>query len=118
MAGKRCGVAGERQLQPGQVVASRAGRDSGRLLVVLRVLDDRYVLVADGQVRTAERPKLKNVRHLQPCGPVVESVARKAAAGGRITDAELRRALRDIGPGGQGRAPGEMGEGNGGQGRN
>ncbi len=104
---------GEGQLRPGQVVASRAGRDSGRLLVVLQVLDDRYVLVVDGEQRTVARPKRKNIRHLQPAGAVVESVARKAAEGGRVTDAEVRRALRDMKPGGQGKAPGEMGEGNG-----
>lgn len=106
------------ELQPGQVVRSRAGRDSGRLLIVLKVLDDRYVLVADGDLRKAERPKRKNVRHLQVSGPVVESVARKAAEGRRITDAELRRILESLGPGGHGGAPQEMGEGNGGQGRN
>jgi hypothetical protein len=49
----------------GQLVYSRAGRDSGRPMVVLRVLDDRFVEVTDGSLRPRQRPKRKNVRHLE-----------------------------------------------------
>lgn len=44
---------------PGQLVQPRAGRDSGKYYLVIKVLDDHYVLAADGTVRRLENPKKK-----------------------------------------------------------
>lgn len=63
-------------------------------MVVLGAIDERFVLVADGELRKAQRPKKKNVRHLQPEGGIVEAVARKVQEGRPVTDQELRDALR------------------------
>ncbi|MCR4712169.1 MAG: KOW domain-containing RNA-binding protein [Clostridia bacterium] len=49
----------------GQLVRSKAGRDSGRYYLVLRAETD-FLLVADGRRRPVENPKRKNIRHLQP----------------------------------------------------
>ena len=51
--------------QVGTLVISRQGRDRGRYYVVLRQIDDRFVLVSDGERHPVGRPKRKNVRHLQ-----------------------------------------------------
>lgn len=48
----------------GQVVTSRAGRDAGKTYLVVGLLPDGRVLVADGRVRSVVRPKVKNLRHL------------------------------------------------------
>lgn len=48
----------------GQLVRSRAGRDKGKLFLILDVLDDEYVLVVDGKVRKIDRPKKKKLKHL------------------------------------------------------
>lgn len=66
-------------------------------MVVLKVLDERFVLVADGDLRKAQHPKKKSVRHLRPHGPVSERIARKAEGGKPVTDQELRDALREAG---------------------
>lgn len=47
----------------GQVVKSVAGRDQGRLLVVMADAPNG-VFVIDGKERPLERPKLKNQKHL------------------------------------------------------
>ena len=49
----------------GSVVIAKAGRDKGRAFAVIEVLSDREVLIADGKRRPIERPKRKNVIHLQ-----------------------------------------------------
>jgi ribosomal protein L14E/L6E/L27E len=49
----------------GSVVIAKAGRDKGRAFAVIEVLSDREVLIADGRRRPIERPKRKNVIHLQ-----------------------------------------------------
>lgn len=84
---------GATDLRPGQVVITTAGRDQGRRMVVLKVLDDRYALVADGDLRKVRRPKRKNRQHLQPQNYVDSIVAAKAAEGKPVTDQEIREAL-------------------------
>ena len=49
----------------GRVVIAKAGRDKGRAFVVVEMIDDRTALIADGKTRPLERPKRKNVLHLQ-----------------------------------------------------
>ncbi len=51
-------------LHEGEIVRSRAGRDRGRAFVILKLLDEDYVLLVDGRLRTLERPKKKKRRHL------------------------------------------------------
>ena len=51
-------------LSEGEIVLSRAGLDRGRAFVILKLLDEAYVLLVDGRLRTLERPKKKKRRHL------------------------------------------------------
>jgi ribosomal protein L14E/L6E/L27E len=49
----------------GNVVYSKNGRDKGRMFVVIKIVNDRFVLLADGDLRKVEKPNLKNIKHLQ-----------------------------------------------------
>ena len=71
----------------GSVVIAKAGRDKGRALAVVTILDERTVLTADGKHRPLERPKRKNVRHLQVTGTTVDCIT---------TNRQLRIFLRDF----------------------
>lgn len=51
-------------LEVGRLVTSKMGRDSGKKYVVIGFYDDSHVQVADGFVRTINRPKRKNIKHL------------------------------------------------------
>lgn len=83
----------ESPFQPGEVVVSKAGRDKGRVYFVLAVERNGYVKVADGSMRTARKPKRKNVRHLTACGLVNKQVVARLGRGRLIDDELLRRAL-------------------------
>ncbi len=83
--------------EPGQTVISRAGRDRGKVYVVYRVLDDRYVLVVNGLNRRVERPKKKNVKHLQPYNQLLDAEVRERVRQGKVTNQELRRVLAEMG---------------------
>lgn len=48
----------------GMLAASKAGHDKDSLYVIIRE-DGEYIYVADGCVRTTERPKRKNKKHIQ-----------------------------------------------------
>ena len=60
------------QLSPGRIVLSLAGRDQGRLFVVLQELDDQFVLIADGSLRGVDRPKKKRRKHLRATASVMK----------------------------------------------
>ncbi len=48
----------------GMLATSKAGHDKDSLYVIIRE-DGEYIYVADGRVRTTERPKRKNKKHIQ-----------------------------------------------------
>ena len=54
-------------LERGTVVRSSAGRDKGKLLAIVGSEQER-VLVCDGKERPVERPKSKNIRHVEYVG--------------------------------------------------
>ena len=56
----------------GSVVIAKAGRDKGKAFAVVDVLDSRTVLIADGKSRPLERPKRKNIIHLQATAATVD----------------------------------------------
>lgn len=86
----------ERDLRLGDVVCSLAGRDRGQYYVVVGIIDDRFVQVADGYRRKVASPKKKNVRHLRPQGVAMEELARRLASGGTVSDGEIRAFLRRL----------------------
>ncbi len=76
----------------GRVVTSKAGRDHGDRYVVVATLGTDMVLVADGQRRTMDRPKKKNVKHLT-LGDPVPALAEALARGERPGDEAIRMVL-------------------------
>ena len=80
----------------GQVVISRAGRDTGKKFVVVRVIDNLFVEVSDGDLRRVEKPKKKKIKHLKTTDDKVESLEEKLKSGIRITNVELRKALAGL----------------------
>ena len=66
----------------GKVVVSLVGRDKGKLLAVMRE-ENGLVILCDGKERPIDRPKSKNIRHVE-------------ATQASLTQAELstNRALR------------------------
>lgn len=48
----------------GMLATSKAGHDKDSVYVIIRE-DGEYIYVADGRVRTTERPKRKNKKHIQ-----------------------------------------------------
>ena len=77
---------------PGRVVLSTQGRDEGRYFVVLKVIDDDFVLMADGLTRKIDHPKKKKVKHLRP-KPIVVEVDGAKLPNKHLQDSDLRTAL-------------------------
>ncbi len=75
------------EIKKGSVVIAKAGRDKGKAFAVVEVIDPRTVLIADGKRRPLDRPKRKNVIHLQATSAVTDCVN---------TNRQLRNLLKDI----------------------
>ncbi|MEW6662793.1 MAG: RNA-binding protein [Bacillota bacterium] len=82
-----------REIQPGQLVCSKSGRDKDRCYLVLKVIDQYFVHLVDGDVRKLDRPKRKNIKHLQVLPTTAGELAEKLKAGESITNAEVRQAI-------------------------
>ena len=78
----------------GSVVLSTAGIDKGRFFLVVAIVDDKYVKIADGELRPQEKAKLKKIKHLKFNGDVIEKIAQKILTDKQVFDAEIRSALR------------------------
>lgn len=48
----------------GDIVISKAGHDKSKYAMVVSVVNEQFVLIADGKLRTIEKPKLKKIKHL------------------------------------------------------
>lgn len=83
--------------QIADLVVSVSGRDKNRIFMVVEVLDQSYVLIADGMLRKLEKPKKKKVKHLEKSSFVLnERLLQKIGEGKKITNAELRKSLRAL----------------------
>ncbi|UAL47580.1 KOW domain-containing RNA-binding protein [Sutcliffiella horikoshii] len=80
-------------LQVGQIVSITQGRDAGQYAVIIKILDERFVVLADGDKRKFDRPKKKNIHHLEFFDYVSPEVQNSMKETGRVTNGKLRFAL-------------------------
>ncbi len=83
-------------VQVGRIAVSKAGRDTGRVFVILEVIDTYYVYIVDGDLRKMDRPKKKKLKHLKLTEDVLSSIADKLKEGTKVFDAEIRSAIRSL----------------------
>ena len=79
----------------GDIVLSKAGRDSGKLFVVVAV-EGIYAYICDGDIRKTGTPKKKKIKHIKTTGGFSEYIAAKIAEGTKVTNTELRRAISEF----------------------
>lgn len=85
-------------IEPGRVVLSKAGRDAGRAMVVLSVVGE-YAMLADGCLRTAEKPKRKKMKHLSAKPVCISIIQEKLTKCIPLLNAEIRAELENVGYG-------------------
>ena len=84
-------------MEVGRVVLSKAGRDKGHVFVVMEVLDECQVTIANGCQRKVDNPKKKKIKHLAAKPEILEEIREKIFAKKRIFDSEVRNKLDAIG---------------------
>jgi len=77
----------------GRYVWSKSGRDKDRLFVIIDLYDDQHVLIADGELRPAGKPKKKKLKHLNITNKIAEEINTIVTMKKKLLDADLQRAI-------------------------
>jgi len=84
------------QLMLGQLAKSIAGRDKGRFMIIIDVIDENYVHVVDGDLRRIEKPKKKKIKHLQLLNRKADSIVEKLTKKRKISNDEIKKAIYEL----------------------
>jgi ribosomal protein L14E/L6E/L27E len=80
-------------MECGQVVISKAGRDSGEWFIVYGV-DKDYLLLVNGKSRPLEHPKRKKIKHVQPTNNIDMTIQKLILEKGYIKNADFSNTLK------------------------
>jgi len=77
----------------GSIVISKAGHDKGEVYVILKS-DEKYVYLMNGKNRTFDRPKKKNIKHVQCVNYTDNVMLEKHQGQMKITNEDVKRAIK------------------------
>ncbi len=81
----------------GQVVKATKGRDQDRIFIIVGIIDNEYVLIADGDLRRIEKPKKKKIKHLAKFNVISHDVKDRITNQKKMNNAFIRRELERLG---------------------
>ena len=84
------------QLMLGQLAKSIAGRDKGRFMVIIDIIDENYVYIVDGDLRKVENPKKKKIKHLQLLNKRADLIVEKLTKKRKVTNEDVKKALTEL----------------------
>ncbi|NMD37950.1 MAG: RNA-binding protein [Christensenellaceae bacterium] len=78
----------------GRIVLSTQGRDKGRFFIIVEVVNDNFVLLADGDLRKLEKPKLKKIKHLRATKFIANNFIDKLNNKVLVLNSDLRKEIK------------------------
>ncbi|HLS65821.1 MAG TPA: KOW domain-containing RNA-binding protein [Pseudogracilibacillus sp.] len=84
---------GTSTIQVGQIVRVTQGREKGKLAVIIGKINERFVLLADGDKRKYDSPKKKNINHIERTNFISEEVRKSLLETNRVSNGKLRFAI-------------------------
>src|SRR5690625_7928697 len=80
----------------GQLVKITQGRESGQFAVIIKIVDNKFVLLADGDKRKYDRPKKKNIYNVKLLNKNSPEVRESLLETNRVSNGNLRYAVGKI----------------------
>ena len=80
----------------GRVVLAKTGRDAGKFFVIVGIIDNNYVYIANGKNRKIEKPKLKKLKHLNFTNVSAEEVISSLLRKEPITNANINKIIKSV----------------------
>lgn len=77
----------------GMLASSKAGHDKGDIYVIMKE-ETEYVYLVDGRLRTFEKPKKKNKKHIQIIKTTIETSLLEKIRNGQADDSEIRKVIK------------------------
>lgn len=81
------------EFEKGMFARSLAGHDKNKLYVIISV-ENEYVYLVDGKLKTLERPKKKKRKHIQIDYQISEIIQPKIKSGTQLRDEDIKRAIK------------------------
>ena len=79
----------------GFLASSKAGHDKNRIYVIIKE-DSEYVWLADGNLKTVEKPNKKKKKHIQPIKSFYNEEMRNLLLEGKqVTDLQIMMVLKN-----------------------
>ncbi|MDD7795987.1 hypothetical protein [Clostridium sp. 'White wine YQ'] len=78
----------------GRLVFSKAGRDKDKPYIVVRVLDDNYVSLANGSTKLSEMPKKKKLKHLNLTDILDKTLEKEIISKDKSLDLKIKRFIK------------------------
>ena len=79
----------------GFLASSKAGHDKDKIYVIIKE-DSEYVWLADGNLKTVEKPKKKKKKHIQPIKSFYNEEMRNLLLEGKqVTDLQIMMVLKN-----------------------
>jgi ribosomal protein L14E/L6E/L27E len=81
------------RFEVGMLAVSKAGHDKDILYVIIRA-EKEYVYLVDGIIRTLNKPKKKNIKHIQIVKHVDEDLQNKLIENNNIQNEDIKRVIK------------------------
>lgn len=82
--------------EAGRVVVSKQGHDCGRWFLIRENVDEKHVLIVDGDTRKLDKPKKKQTKHLRAKPVRIDELAAAWEADKPVQDSDVRKALAAV----------------------
>ena len=80
----------------GKVALSRSGRDEGKYFIIIGIINENYVYISDGTLRTMDKPKKKKIKHLYITDIVAEDIRSLLQAGFKVNNSAIKKYLQSM----------------------
>ena len=78
----------------GKVALSVSGRDLNHYYVIVDVIDNDYCLLSNGNTKTIQLPKKKNLKHINVLGNIHDDIKTSIILKEKGTDLKIKRFLK------------------------
>lgn len=80
----------------GTYVCATCGRDADKCFLVIEILDEAFVKIADGKSRKIQSPKKKKIKHLVVLGDGDASINKMLQSNQPVTNKQVYGAIKKL----------------------
>lgn len=83
----------DNRFEKGYFAVSKAGHDCNEIYVIIN-FDSEYAYLADGRLKTVDRPKKKKLKHIQIIKYIDQDIESKLGQNKLLINEDIKRAIK------------------------